>query len=263
MYSHGRYSNAAEEARACVLSPSLPPHPAPAACALARPHLAGKTRWNSQGPHIQGPPHCTPSPPTKSFPTKSPWVKLSGRLPIRLYGHENSHPLELRESLLESNPLKPKLLVGGLGVSLRVLILALSSKMIVWRRLNKDTEAYIARPRKLVCLFARASYLLMFTMFLRCVCLSVFTFLFIVFFVFSLSLYIYMYVCMYVCMYIYIYIYIFVFKHVFSICSPASRRGQDISCLFRSAASTVPIATFRHILPHFPPFYFLSSRLCG
>ena len=38
----------------------------------------------------------TPSPPTKSFPTRSPRVELSGRLPIKLYGHENSHPLELR-----------------------------------------------------------------------------------------------------------------------------------------------------------------------
>ena len=38
----------------------------------------------------------TPSPPTKSVPTKSPRVELSGRLPVRLYGHENSHPLELR-----------------------------------------------------------------------------------------------------------------------------------------------------------------------
>ena len=36
----------------------------------------------------------TPSPPTKSFPTKSPRVELSGRLPIKLYGHGNSHPLE-------------------------------------------------------------------------------------------------------------------------------------------------------------------------
>ena len=42
---------------------------------------------------------CTPSPQTKSFPTKSPWVKLSGRPPIKLYGHENSHPLELRVCL--------------------------------------------------------------------------------------------------------------------------------------------------------------------
>ena len=38
----------------------------------------------------------TPSPPTKSFPTKSPRVKLSGRLPMKFNGHENSHPLELR-----------------------------------------------------------------------------------------------------------------------------------------------------------------------
>ena len=42
---------------------------------------------------------CTPSPPTKSFPTKSPRVELSGRHPIRLYGHDNSHPLDLRVCL--------------------------------------------------------------------------------------------------------------------------------------------------------------------
>ena len=45
---------------------------------------------------------ATPSPPTKSFPTKSPWVKLSGRPPIRLYGHENPHPLELRVCLSQA-----------------------------------------------------------------------------------------------------------------------------------------------------------------
>ena len=44
----------------------------------------------------------TPGPPTKSFPIKSPRVKLSGRLPIRFYGHENSHPLELRVCLSQS-----------------------------------------------------------------------------------------------------------------------------------------------------------------
>ena len=43
-----------------------------------------------------------PSPPTKSFPIKSPRVKLSGRLPIKLYGHENSHPLELRVCLSQT-----------------------------------------------------------------------------------------------------------------------------------------------------------------
>ena len=36
----------------------------------------------------------TPSPPIKSFPTKSPRVELSGRLPMKFDGHENSHPLE-------------------------------------------------------------------------------------------------------------------------------------------------------------------------
>ena len=49
------------------------------------------------------PPHTdTPNPPTKSFPTKSPWVKLCGRLPIKFYGHENSHPLELRVCLSQT-----------------------------------------------------------------------------------------------------------------------------------------------------------------
>ena len=44
----------------------------------------------------------TPSPPTKSFPTKSPRVELSERRPIELYGHENSHPLELRVCLSQT-----------------------------------------------------------------------------------------------------------------------------------------------------------------
>ena len=44
----------------------------------------------------------TPNPPTKSFPTKSPRVKTSGRLPEKLNGHENSHPLELRVCLSQT-----------------------------------------------------------------------------------------------------------------------------------------------------------------
>ena len=51
--------------------------------------------WSTEGRN-------TPSPPTKSFPTRSPWVKLSGRLPIQLYGHENSHPLEFRVCLRQT-----------------------------------------------------------------------------------------------------------------------------------------------------------------
>ena len=44
----------------------------------------------------------TPSPPTKSFPTKSPRVELSGRLPMKFNGHENFHPLELRVCLSQT-----------------------------------------------------------------------------------------------------------------------------------------------------------------
>ena len=55
---------------------------------------------------FEGPPirlrRSTPSPPTKSSPTKSPRVELSGRLPIEFYGHENSHPLELRVCLSQT-----------------------------------------------------------------------------------------------------------------------------------------------------------------
>ena len=44
----------------------------------------------------------TPSPPIKSFPIKSSWVKLSGRLPIKFYGYDNSQPLELRVCLSQT-----------------------------------------------------------------------------------------------------------------------------------------------------------------
>ena len=44
----------------------------------------------------------TPSPPIESFPTKSPWVKLSRRLPIEFYGHDSSYPLELRVCLSQT-----------------------------------------------------------------------------------------------------------------------------------------------------------------
>ena len=43
----------------------------------------------------------TPSPPIKT-PFESPWVKLSGRPPIQIYGHENSHPLDLRVCLSQT-----------------------------------------------------------------------------------------------------------------------------------------------------------------
>ena len=55
------------------------------------PHTGGRSRGG-----------CTPSPPTKSFPTKSPRVKLSGRLPINFNGHKSSHPLELRVCLSQT-----------------------------------------------------------------------------------------------------------------------------------------------------------------
>ena len=47
--------------------------------------------WRCRTPD-PSPTSLTPGPPTKSFPTKSPRVKLSGRPPIKFYRHENSHP---------------------------------------------------------------------------------------------------------------------------------------------------------------------------
>ena len=44
----------------------------------------------------------TPSPPAKSFPTKSPRFKLSERPPIKFDGHENSHPFKLRVCLSQT-----------------------------------------------------------------------------------------------------------------------------------------------------------------
>ena len=44
----------------------------------------------------------TPSPPIKSCPIESPWVKTSGRPLIKFNGHENSHPLELRLRLSQT-----------------------------------------------------------------------------------------------------------------------------------------------------------------
>ena len=49
---------------------------------------------------IYWPPYRTPSPPTKSFPTKSPRVELSGRLPIQSYGYDSSHPLAWQATIM-------------------------------------------------------------------------------------------------------------------------------------------------------------------
>ena len=63
-------------------------------------HIGGESAREAQ--HVLYRTQSTPSPPTKSFPIKSPRVELSGRLPIKLYGHENSHPLELRVCLSQT-----------------------------------------------------------------------------------------------------------------------------------------------------------------
>ena len=57
---------------------------------------AGRRR-GGEGPLIVDSVVITPSPPTKSAR-----VELSGRLPIKFDGHENSHPLELRVCLSQT-----------------------------------------------------------------------------------------------------------------------------------------------------------------
>ena len=77
----------------------------------ARPSLSGGSHTRGLETRVLGTWGCqgrirceesTPSPPTQSFPTKSPRVEISCRLPIRLYGHEDSHPLELRVCLSQT-----------------------------------------------------------------------------------------------------------------------------------------------------------------
>ena len=53
----------------------------------------------------------TPNLPTNIVPTNIARVKLSGRLPMDM----RIPPLQIK-IMLESNPLKSKLLIGGLGV---------------------------------------------------------------------------------------------------------------------------------------------------
>ena len=63
----------------------------PAPRGLGGADLSRGLRW----PRLLGPRAFqaadTPSPLIKSVPIKSPWVKLSGRPPIKFNGHENSH----------------------------------------------------------------------------------------------------------------------------------------------------------------------------
>ena len=79
-----------------ILYYTLPPRPASRRCRRCRSTRSA----DAASSH-------TPSPPIKSFPIKSPWVKLSGIPPIKFYGHENSHPLELRVCLRQTlwNPI--------------------------------------------------------------------------------------------------------------------------------------------------------------
>ena len=78
-----------------IVSPSATPRCTATSRSCASAHLLTTTITNKRTTD-------TPSPPTKSFPAKSPWVKLSGRPAIKLYGHENSHPLELRVCLSQT-----------------------------------------------------------------------------------------------------------------------------------------------------------------
>ena len=112
----------------------------------------------------------TSSPHSKTFPTRSPWVKLSGRLPIQLHGYDSSHPLEL-SVLFESNSLESKLLVGGLGVGPQPPA-ALDAVLVIFRFGHRVGAFYLS------------------------IYLSI-----------SLSLYIYIYICNNDKQHVYIYIY--------------------------------------------------------
>ena len=59
---------------------------------LDRLHSPGRLVPEPGGGQRRSGSYNTPSRPIKSFPTKSPRVKLSQRLPIKFNGRENSHP---------------------------------------------------------------------------------------------------------------------------------------------------------------------------
>ena len=63
--------------------------------------------WPANAPLHPG----TPNPPTNIIPTNIAWLKLSGKFPMSL----GIPPLKFK-IMLESNPLKSSMLVGGLGV---------------------------------------------------------------------------------------------------------------------------------------------------
>ena len=131
---------------------------------------------------------CTPSPPIKSFPTKSPWVKLSGRPPIKFNGHENSHPLELRVCLSQTlwNP-------NSQQVD-RAYVLCLLFIQFAVCHFIQDMYIYIYIY---TCTYIINKYM--------CICIHTYihTYMCIHMYDAYLSLYIYIYIYMYIYIYIY------------------------------------------------------------
>ena len=77
----------------------------------------------------------TPNLPAKIVPTKTPWLKLSGRFPMDL----RIPPLKLK-ILLESSPLKSRILVRRLAVKgLDRSLQRRVGSLLMWERLEIET----------------------------------------------------------------------------------------------------------------------------
>ena len=84
----------------------------------------------------------TPNLPTNIIPTGIAWVKLSGKSPLGL----GTPPLKIK-IMLESNPLKSKMLVGRLGVARDSAAVLLKSWRPVLPRLISIHVPHIAPGR--------------------------------------------------------------------------------------------------------------------
>ena len=175
----------------------------------------------------------------ESFPIKSPWVKRETPYKIQLTWE--FPPLRIK-SLLESNPLKSKLLIGGLGVSADVTVWYGTVRHgRVWQGVNISCRGICIGTMLVRGICVNISY--------RGICVNiscrdiacygrwVWTLHGLRMYMWSwfMHLCIYIYICIY-CIYVYIYIYICIciqrekereikWFNVFVILKPVGRRG--------------------------------------
>ena len=135
-------------------------------------------------------------------------------------------PTLIIKIMLESNPLKSRILVRRLAVAptctCRANALRYASSATLPERRATRHQIRCLRCLQIRCLqirVYRSGYTSRCICVCVCVCMYVCMYVCIYIYIYvclslSLSIYIYTYVCMYVCMYIYIYIYIYMYVHI-------------------------------------------------